>query len=303
MKRAIITGATGAIGTALVKELVNRNIEVLVFTRKDSKRNDNILKHNLVSIKYCSLTDLKKTFNDTNKEYDVFFHLAWAGASGDGRNDKELQEKNVECALDAVECAKRFSCKKFIGIGSQAEYGRVNVPLCADTPTNPENEYGKSKLKAGLLTKQKSHDLGLNFNWIRVLSVYGPNDGENTLISYAIRKLLNNEDLNVTKCEQIWDYLYSNDAAKAIYQIAEFGINNKTYVLGSGEGRPLYSYIEEMKNIINSYSKINYGRIPYSHNQVMYLCANISNLKDIGWEQETSFDEGIKELIKSYDEK
>ena len=75
MNRAIITGATGAIGTALIKELVSRNIEVLVFTRKESKRNKNILKNKLVKIKYCSLNDTKNCINDTGKEYDVFFHF------------------------------------------------------------------------------------------------------------------------------------------------------------------------------------------------------------------------------------
>lgn len=298
MNRAIITGATGAIGTALIKELVNRNIEVLVFTRKDSKRNNNILKNNLVKVKYCALNEIKQTNNDTGKDYDVFFHLAWAGASGEGRNDKELQEKNVEYTLDAVDCAKRFGCKKFIGIGSQAEYGRVNTTLNENTVTKPENEYGKAKLKAGILTKQKALELGLSFNWIRVLSIYGPNDGDNTLISYAIRQFINNEELNVTRCEQIWDYLYSEDAAKAIYLVSEKGKNGHTYVLGSGKKAFLYEYIEKIKDLSNSRSIINYGTVPYSKEQVMYLVADISKISyDTGWKPEIRFEIGIKKLL------
>ena len=58
MKRAIITGATGAIGTALINELINNGVEVLAFTRRNSERNDNIVKNKLVKIKYCALDEL-----------------------------------------------------------------------------------------------------------------------------------------------------------------------------------------------------------------------------------------------------
>ena len=80
----------------------------------------------MVTIKICDLAGLKEISKTDDREYDVFYHLAWSGTSGPGRNDVELQDKNVQYALDAVECAKRFGCKKFIGVGSQAEYGRVN---------------------------------------------------------------------------------------------------------------------------------------------------------------------------------
>lgn len=75
MKRAIITGATGAIGTALIKELIDAESEILVLTREDSKRNQNIPVHPLVQKKYCSLNELSDLENDTGKNYDVFYHL------------------------------------------------------------------------------------------------------------------------------------------------------------------------------------------------------------------------------------
>ena len=298
MKRAIITGATGAIGTALIKELINKNVEILVFTRKDSKRNNNIPNNSLITIKYASLKDISSVKNENKIEYDVFFHLAWAGAFGEGRNDINLQKENVECAIDAVECAKRFGCKKFIGIGSQAEYGLVNEPLKSTTSTNPESEYGKAKLEAGYKTMKRAKELGLKFNWVRILSVYGPNDGNKTLISYAVEKMKNNEDLNVTKCEQIWDYLYSDDAANAIIAIAEKGVDTKTYVFGSGKHIKLMEYLETIKKILNSKSVINYGANPYSPKQVMYLCADNDEIKkDTGWEPKVSFEDGIKSII------
>ena len=82
LKRVIITGATGAIGTALIDELVQREIEVLIFQRKGSKRNSIIKEHPLVHKKDCSLQELSQMENDTEKQYDVFFHFAWEGTVG-----------------------------------------------------------------------------------------------------------------------------------------------------------------------------------------------------------------------------
>lgn len=114
MKRAIITGATGAIGTALIKELIDAESEILVLTREDSKRNQNIPVHPLVQKKYCSLNELSDLENDTGKNYDVFYHFAWSGTSGLARNDMYMQNLNVKYALDAVGAAKRFGCSTFI---------------------------------------------------------------------------------------------------------------------------------------------------------------------------------------------
>ena len=98
MKRAIITGATGAIGTALVAELVNNGIEVLVLYRSNSTRDFRIPIHPLIKKKVCALDELATLENDTDKSYDVFYHLAWAGTTGQARNDMYLQNLNIKYA-------------------------------------------------------------------------------------------------------------------------------------------------------------------------------------------------------------
>lgn len=301
MKRAIITGPTGAIGTALIRNLISKKIEILVFTRKDSSRNGNIPENDLVKIRYCSLAEISQMENDTGKQYDVFYHLAWAGASGPGRNDRKLQDDNVRYALDALECANRFGCRKFIGIGSQAEYGRKKVDLTADLDCHPENEYGRAKLETGKKAAVKAKQLGMEFNWVRVLSIYGVNDGANSLISYTIRTLLKHEAPELTEGQQIWDYLFSEDAAQALYQIGEKGVDGKTYVLGSGKTKKLREYIEIIRDIIAPEIEPLFGFKPYPEKQVMYLKADISELTDdTGWRPETDFKDGIVTVIDSF---
>ena len=295
MKRAIVTGATGAIGTALIRELIRNEVEILVFCRKGSARNEQIPKHPLVTLKYCSLEQMASVENDTGKEYDVFYHFAWDGTTGAARNDMYLQNENVRYALDAVGAAKRFGCKKFIGAGSQAEYGRVEGMLRADTPTFPEMGYGIAKLCAGQMTREQAHQMGMEHNWVRILSVYGPNDGAQSMVMSTIHKLKNNQIPQLTKGEQMWDYLYSDDAARAFYLIGESGVNGKVYVLGSGQVRPLAEYIEEIRAVVNPDAALGFGAIPYGPKQVMHLQADIEELtKDTGFVPTMEFRQGIK---------
>lgn len=300
MKRVILTGATGAIGTALIENLIKNGIEILVLMREGSAREANIIKHPLVSVKNCSLENLKTLKNDTGKEYDVFYHFAWSGTFGNARNDMYLQNKNVEYTLDAVSAAKEFGCKTFIGAGSQAEYGRFEGVLKPDTPVFPENGYGIAKLCAGQMSREYAHQLGLKHIWIRILSIYGPNDGTQTMVMSTIEKLKNGRLAEFTKGEQLWDYLYSADAAEAFRLLGEKGKDGKVYVLGSGQTKPLYEYINIIAEQLNGKDLINIGAIPYAEKQVMHLCADISELKnDVGWEPKTEFKNGIKKVLES----
>lgn len=298
MKRAIVTGATGAVGTALINELINSNIEVLVFCREGSPRNANIPVNALVQTMYCDLTELSQIQNTTGKVYDVFYHFAWMGTAGEMRNDMYLQNQNVRYALDAVGAAKRFGCQTFIGAGSQAEYGRVEGILKPDTPVFPEMGYGIAKLCAGQMTREYAHQLGMKHIWMRILSVYGPNDGAQSMVMSTINKLQNGETPRFTKGEQVWDYLFSEDAGRAFRLIGEKGMDGKTYVLGSGQARPLADYIKVIRDVVNPNGQIELGAIPYAPKQVMCLQADITELnRDTGFVPETDFATGIKYII------
>lgn len=297
IKRAVITGATGAIGMALLAELIQNGIEVLVLCREGG-RAARIPKHPLITLKYCELSDLSVLENDTGKSFDVFYHLAWAGTTGAARNDTLLQNENVRYAIDAVAAAERFGCRTFVGIGSQAEYGRFEGQLTPSTPTFPENGYGIAKLAAGAMTRIEAERRGMGHVWVRVLSVYGPHDGENSLITSTIRKLLAGERPKFTAGEQLWDFLYSKDAARALYLLGERGKNGAVYVLGSGEARPLKEYVLALCGEVAPETPITLGEIPYAPLQVMHLCADISAITaDTGWTPTTDFAEGIKETI------
>ena len=231
--------------------------------------------------------------------------MAWAGTRGKDRDNVELQTKNIDYTVQALKLAEKLGCKKFIGTGSQAEYGRVEGKVSPNTQANPETAYGIAKLAAGRLSNVMANQIGIEHIWTRILSVYGPYDNENTMIMSSIREMLENKKSpEYTKAEQLWDYIYIDDVAKALYLIGEKGKNNSIYCIGSGKQEPLYSYIKEIKNQINKNIQLKLGAKEYGQNQVMNLCADITNLtEDTGFTPEINFEEGISKTIKWYKEK
>jgi UDP-glucose 4-epimerase len=189
LKRAVITGPTGAIGTALIAELISHGIEVEAVVRPDSRRTDNIPKSPLVHIVPCDLKELK-TLHEKIEHADVFYHFGWDGTFGNSRNNAYGQLENVRYALDAVEAAAALGCTTFVGAGSQAEYGRVEGSLNASTPAFPENGYGIAKLCTGQMTKILCEQKGIRHIWTRILSIYGPFDGAKTMVMSTIVSLL-----------------------------------------------------------------------------------------------------------------
>jgi nucleoside-diphosphate-sugar epimerase len=295
-RKIVITGATGSIGSTLVRLAIEQDIEALCILRKKTNRLGNIQNSENVNIVFADLNEYSD-INITGK-YDIFFHLAWDKTFGAGRDDVDIQAQNIQYALDAVRLAKRLGCSVFVGAGSQAEYGIVSKPLIPETPVNPQSGYGIAKYAAGKFAKLLCAQLGIRFNWLRILSVFGPFDGSHTLIMYAINELNAGHSPEFTKCEQMWDYLYCDDAARAFLSVGARGIDGKVYPLGSGSQRKLSEYLESLRDVVDPDGILQFGKKDYYPHQPMFLCADISELTaDTGWKPEVAFEEGVKKII------
>lgn len=304
VKRIAITGCTGSIGTALIRLCIEQGIEVCAFVRGNSKRVDRIPKHSLVNIVECDLSELSEFDAQSCPKCDVFYHLGWGATIGGGRNDMPTQIDNIRYTIDAVTLANELGCHTFVGTGSQAEYGRFEGKLNADVFVNPENGYGIAKLAAGHMSRIECGKYGMKHIWTRILSVYGPGDSELTMVSQLISKLLKGEKPSLTKGEQQWDYLYVDDAARALYLLGSKGKDGQIYCIGSGVAHPLISYIEQIRDAVNPGAELGVGEVPYGEKQVMYLCADISKLtEDTGFVPQISFKDGIKKTVEWWKEK
>lgn len=296
--RAIITGPTGAVGISLIQELCDHGWEVVAVARPHSKRLDAIPRLKNVTVVECALENIKDISDYVEGKADVFYHFGWDGTYGNSRLDVQEQNKNVGYTLEAVSSAKKLGCSVFVGAGSQSEFGHVQGVLHPDMPCRPDNGYGAAKLAACHMSRVMCNNLGIRHEWCRIVSLYGPFDGDHTMVMSVIRNLLEGRKPSCTNGDQIWDYIYSKDAARAFRLVAESGKDGEIYCFGTGKTRTLRQYIEVIRDTIDSNLEIGFGELPYYQNQVMHLEADIANLKnDTGFEPRYTFEEGIRETI------
>lgn len=295
--RIAITGPTGPIGSEIVRLALESGSEVVAIMRPGSDRSDNLPEHSELTKIEC---DIKQYPSIQGVEAcDMFYHLAWEKTFGTGRDDVRSQINNINYSIDAVDLAYSWGAKTFIGVGSQAEYGPKDVALIGSLPVNPESGYGIAKYAAGKLCSLRCQQLGLRFNWARILSVYGEHDADHTLIMYLLKTLLDGNVPELTKCEQVWDYIYAEDCARAILAIGTNGVANKTYCIGSGKPRQLKEYVETLRDIVDPTLELKFGVKDYYPHQPMVLCANISELTaDTGFVPKYSFEDGISKVVK-----
>lgn len=298
IKKIALTGATSTIGTAIIRECIVNNIEVIAFVNRGSKNEIRIPVHSLVHKIYCSLDEMG-TIDTLGLNAEVFFHLAWGATNRSVRNNLSPQVDNIRYALDSVLLAKKLGCTTYVGAGSQAEYGRTNRALTEDTFPRPETAYGMAKLCAGQMTRLECKNQGIKHIWPRILSTYGPNTQDTTIINYTINCLLHGQKPSLSACEQIWDFLYVDDAAKALIMLAEKGKDGEIYNVSSGNVRTLKEYIEIVRNKINPSAEIGYGVLPYGEGTVMHLEGDITKLKkEVGFEPQINFEDGIIKTIE-----
>lgn len=307
MKNIIVTGATSMIGIALIKAAINdcdiQNIYAIA--RPDSKKLQRLPLNSKITVVECDVKDYRKLPTLISEDIDVFFHLAWPRTATYEETFEDTYEKtqNILYVLDALRASKSLGCKTFVGTGSQSEYGIVkNGMISINTPCNPVRNDGIIHLTAGRLVGITASQLEMTSAWIRVFSVYGPNDRDNSLVKSTIKRMKRGERCSFTECTQLWDYLYEDDAGKAFLEVGKTVEGNKVYNLGYGDAKQLKDYILCIRDIINPNEKIYFGELPYPPNPIMNLQCDISLLhKDTGWKPLIPFDEGIRRMVMEMD--
>lgn len=299
----IITGGNSFLGTALCKLLVSNNHEVVVACRKTSNVDNVPQSPSVEIIRYEGLDDMKSLLSIGHA--DVFVHLAWNGTGHDGRDNHEIQEQNINNSLDAIDLAHQLGCCLFVEAGSQAEYGIVAGKMLETTECCPQNEYGKAKLKFGDLASEKCQNLGMKFIHLRILSVFGETDHLWTLVMSCVRKMLNNEDVQLSSCEQLWNFISVPDAVKQIYLLCQHAINDshfksEIYLIGSNDTRVLRSFVDEMYHLTKSKSKLLFGL--YNNSGVVSLNPNMSKTEKAtgGFVSDFTFGQIVTNIIRNF---
>lgn len=292
--RIIITGATGFIGRALCDELNKRGCQVTALVRNESKNLDKLPGY-IKTIK-ADLTDV----DHISGEFDVFYHLAWNRPAGDDRDDYDLQSVNITLTGNALRLAKRTGCKRFIGAGSHAEYGCVKGLCNENTVTNPFMMYGAVKLATCKMGSILAKQLDLEFVWPRIYSVYGAGESDNTVLSYVIRSLMKGDSPELSSCENMWDFLYITDCARALAELGNLdkklhGVYNVSY----GEPKLLREFIDIAVKLIDPNINPHYGVRTNEEERTFWLEPDVSKLKAVPFIPEVTFEQGIRKKFDS----
>lgn len=303
MKRVVITGGTGFIGSWLIDKLIHEGTEVTVLVRNPDKAMKDLPMHSMVKIVAYNSEEYQKLCK-TNKETDVFYHLAWEGVSTKLKNESNLQLNNIRFSLEMLKLAYDLEVKRFIGTGTVAEYAFSENIMDVNGRQTPNDMYGAAKTAAHYMLETMARNLQIPFNWAVIPSTFGEGRREDNIITYTIISLLKGQRPQYGHLLQMWDFLYVKEVARALYLIGEKGKANKTYGIGSGIFKPLKDYIEQIRDIINPDLELGIGEIPSLSDKTFSSCVSIYDItKDTNFVPEITFDQGIRRTISYYKEK
>ena len=296
--RVIVTGANGFVGSALIKKLVENNIEVLAIdlSFNPSRLEDNS-KIKKLEMSIDSIKNLPLYLNDI--KYDIFYHFAWVGSAGPLRMDEKIQVQNAMWTVDCLRIAKEIGCTKFICAGSIMEFEVHEAMYAQGSKPGAAYIYGVGKVLAHELCKPIANAIGIDLVWAYITNAYGVGEKSPRFINTTLRKIIHNEPLEFTAGTQNYDFVYIDDVAYAFYLIGLHGKANKGYMIGSGNARPLKEFIIEMCNANAGNNKPLFGNVPFTGVNVPIETFDIDDLIiDCGFEAKVSFAEGTKKTIE-----
>jgi len=299
MKKVIITGANGFIGSALTNFLANKGIKVFSIVRNENSDTDRINKNDNIEIIFCDLSEIAKLDQlILDRNIDVFYHLAWSGVSDANRNNYHSQTNNIMYTCDCVELCKNINCRTFVFASSLWEY-ECYKSMSELEPVKLSSLYSSAKIAANFMSRTLCNNYDINYRVGIITNVYGAGETSTRLINSTIRKLLNNEETQFTSSTQTYDFIYIDDAVQAFYNIGLKGINNKSYYIGSLNPRPLKDFLNVLKNCIDKEIELGIGKIPQSGIHLDYSMFDLYAVRnDTGFEPGISFEEGINKTIE-----
>ena len=295
MKRAIITGACGYLGSRLAKAMIDRGIMVYAF----DCINEIDIRHELLKYYICDIEKNIFPIKDHLEDSDFLFHFAWNGVHSDFRNDYYRQSGNIFSLINILSIAKNLKVKKTIIPGSASEYASSTMPITGNNKPAPVDAYGAIKSSCHLISNLWSIENNLPLIWIVPSSIYGPGRNDNNILTYAIKTLLKGDKPLFTPLEQRWDYIFIDDYIEALLLVADKGITGKNYTIGYGAARELRDYVFIIKDIINSSLCLGIGEKPYKGKKPDNSEMDISELiNDTGFRPLVKFEDGIRRTIE-----
>lgn len=291
--RAIVTGATGFLGSHLVRLLLAHDDAVAVVLRRQS----DAWRLREVADRLCILDadDADLAAQASRFGPETMFHLAWSGVHGTGRDETQHVGDNLRRTAGVVDLAQRTGCRVILGLGSQAEFGPSSSVLDEDTPCRPRTAYGVGKLAAGLMVANTTG--GMRGAWLRLLSAYGPMDHPSYLVPYVITELLAGRRPRLSSGVQPHDTLYCLDVAAALRAAATSDRCRGIYVLAAGGDVTVRDIARTVCELVGPGAAVDLGA-PSCHPG--WRASRRRLTEDTGWSPSTALRVGLAETVLWY---
>ena len=300
MKRAIVTGGAGFIGSHISELLVKKGYKVIVIDNFATGRLENLnklpkKKIEVVKADVANFRKIEKKF----KNVEYVFHLA---ALADIVPSIEQPEKyfhsNVNGTLNVLRASKKYNVKKLVYAASASCYGIVKkFPTNEKEKIKTEYPYALTKNLGEKLLVHWSKVYNLSTISLRLFNVYGlrsrTTGAYGAMFGVFLAQRINNKPLTVVgNGKQTRDFTYVTDVAEAFYIAAKSKIYHDIFNVGTGKPTSVNYIAKKLGGVI--------VRIPKRPGEPDKSEANINKInRFLGWKPKIKIDDGIKIMLNN----
>lgn len=286
--KILLTGATGFLGSHLLKKFVSEKYNVVILKRSTSNvyRIENELKE--VKSYDVDRVELSQVFEE-NEKFDAIVHTATCY----GRQHEsilQMEKTNLIFPLKLLENAVQFECSQFFNTDT--------------TLKRTLNYYALSKKQFVDWGMQLAKEKKIRFYNLRLEHMYGEMDDKNKFIPFIIHQCrLNKPIINLTEGNQRRDFIYIENVIEMYDFLLKQSVLKTIYFdefdIGTSNPISIKKVVENIHQLTRSKSKLNFGAVPYRKNETMYSSADSKKLLDLGFDfsKIVSFEQGIRKII------
>ncbi|MFA5392867.1 MAG: GDP-mannose 4,6-dehydratase [Candidatus Ratteibacteria bacterium] len=292
----LITGATGFIGSCLLRRLLDSNKKVHIILREEAKawRIKDIL--NKVTCHISDLSDLQALEGIVAKiKPDIIYHLATYGAYPFQNEPDKIIRTNILGTWNLLRAVSNIKYELFINTGSSSEYGFKEVPMEETDLLEPASYYAVTKCSQTLLCFHIAREEKRPIVTIRPFSVYGPYEEPTRFIPTLMKALYYNEKMRLVSPEISRDYIYVDDVVNAYLRIDRLkNFAGEVFNIGTGVQSSINNAIEVAATVTGKTADFKWGEMKLRAWDTTKWVADISKARRLlGWSPEIDLKKGL----------